>query len=363
MKKLFILLLLCLLIVGSLFVIFKNKQTLQSNTQNNDTIIFPTKVIKNQQFTYIKSFIGTAEAIQSVTIVPYLSAFLKEIRIQSGEYVTRGDILFLLDDRIPLANLNQAKEAVQQTSAQLENAKIYYERMKNTDSKAISPTDLEQAKTEYNAAESTFQKALAAENQAQTLYNYTIIQAPISGWVGNITATVGEYLSPEVKTLATIIGFSPIRLVFSIPMSAYKNDYFSDDKASLQVVLANGKILEFKNFKVVHDNRVHKTTDSLSFFIDIPNNEKNLLPGGYIEVRFLYPKNGILVNKNWITLTPDGAEATLLKNGIIRKQKVEIGSPIGSQYWIKSGLNEGDIIITVPVSPFQVGQQAKGNPQ
>ena len=268
-----------------------------------------------------------------------------------------------MDEKIPLADLNQAKEAVRQAYAQRENAKTYYDRVKKTDAKAISPIDLEQAKTEYEAAEAVYQKSLAAQNQAQTLYGYTIIQAPINGWVGNITATVGEYLSPESKTLATVVSFSPVRLIFSIPMSVYSNDDFSDDNAVLQVVLADGRRLEFTKFSVVHDNQADKTTDSLSFFIDVPNDEKLLIPGAYINVRFLYPKKGILVNKNWITLTSDGAEATLLKDGRIEKQKVDIGASIGNQYWIKSGVNEGDVIITVPVSPFQIGQPVKGIPQ
>ena len=45
---------------------------------------------------------------------------------------------------------------------------------------------------------------------------------------------------------------------------------------------------------------------------------------------------------------------------MVEKKKVEIGAPVGNQYWIKSGLNEGDQIITVPVSPFQIGKSARG---
>ena len=93
------------------------------------------------------------------------------------------------------------------------------------------------------------------------------------------------------------------------------------------------------------------------------NNEKLLIPGVYVEIRFLYPETGILADKNWITLTPTGAEVFLLKNGVIEKRQVQIGAPIGNQYWIKSGLSEGESIITVPVSSAQIGQPAEGAPQ
>ncbi len=363
MKKYFILFIICILVISVLFFIFWIRPISQPVLKENNTITLPIHTVKKQAFTYTKSFIGSVEAIQSVSVVPYLSAYLKEIYVQSGTEVSQGETLFLLDQKIPLADLNQAKEAVKQAFAKRENAQNYYERMKNTNKKAISPTELEQAKTEYEAAEASYQKTLSAENQAQTIYNYTIIQAPISGWVGDITATIGEYLSPENKTLATIVRFSPIRLIFSIPMSVYKSDYLSHDKATLQVILTSGQVLEFTNFKIAHNNQADKATDSLSFFVDVPNDNKLLIPGAYIQIRFVYSEQGILADKNWITLTPTGAEVTLLKNGVIIKQQVEIGAPIGTQYWIKSGLNKGDTIITVPVSPYQIGQPAEGIPQ
>lgn len=363
MKK--ILLCTCImLILGIIFwdiVCSKEKQ--HPSFSGSQVITLPIHTLRQSHFTYTESFIGSAGAIQSVDVVPYLSSFLQEVRVLAGEEVKEGDTLFLLDERIPLADLNQAKEAVSEAYATRANAYTYYERMKNTESKAISPTELEQAKTEFEAADAVYQKALAAQNQAQTLYDYTIIQAPISGWVGNITATVGEYLSPESKSLATIVSFSPIRLSFSIPMSAYKGDDFSSDKATLQVLLADGRTLEFTKFKVVRDNRADKTTDSLSFFVDVPNDKKFLMPGAYVEVKFLYPETGILVNKNWITLTPEGAQAFVLIKGIIEKRTVQIGAPVGNQYWIKSGLSEGEKIITVPISPYQIGDPAEGVPQ
>lgn len=359
MKKVFIFLLGFLLIIG-LFFNFKSRTSENQPLEKSQRLTVPVHYLKEQSFTYIQKFIGSVEAVQAVAVVPYLSAYLKEVHVQSGAEVQKGETLFLLDQKIPLAELKQAKEAVLQAKTQQENDQLYYERMLKTDKKAISFTELEEAKTKYESSKAVYEKALAAENQAQTIYNYTVIQAPISGWVGDITATIGEYLSPESPSLATIILFSPIRLVFSIPMSIYKGDIFNFDTALLQVMLSDGNLMEFEKFRVVHNNRVDKSTDSLSFFIDVPNDQKLLVPGAYIEVRFLYSKKGILVNKNWITLTSNGATATLLKEGIIQKQAVEIGASIGNQYWIKSGLMEGEALITVPISNFQIGKQAEG---
>ena len=360
MKKFWSVFLLCCLGLGGIFFLFRIKSVRAPVVSDHHSVILPVHTLKEEPFTYTKSFIGSVQAIQSVAVVPYLSGYLKEVRVQSGDEVEEGQILFVLDERIPLAELNQAKEAVEQAHATFENAKTYYERVEQTDSQAISLIDLEQAKTEFEAAEAAYQKALAEKNQAETMYNYTIIKAPISGWVGNITATAGEYLSPESKALATIVRFSPIRLVFSVPMAAFVRDPGLEG-ATLKVALADDRVLTFNEFKVVRDNQANSATDSLSFFADVLNDEKSLIPGAYVEIRFLFPEKGILVDKNWITLTPDGAEAALLRDGIVEKQSVQIMAPIGQKYWIKSGLKSGDDIIMVPVSPYQIGQPAQGD--
>ena len=362
MKKYFFigLFILILATIGGYFIRVKSAhESAFIKPQKN---MIPIHIVQNSSFTDVQNFVGSVQAIQSVAVVPYLSAFLKEVRVKAGEEVNEGQTLFLLDERIPLANLEQAKEETQEAYATRANALIYYERMKNTEQKAISSTELEQAKTEFEAADAAYQKALAAQNQAQTIYDYTIISAPITGWVGNITATVGEYLSPEGKSLATIIGFSPIRLIFSVPMTHY-NKHLSFDNARLQITLADGQQQEFTNFKVIQDNKANQSTDSVSFFIDVENPKKHLMPGAYIEIKFLQTKKGILLDKNWVSLTPNGANVFVLENGIIEKRIVEIGSPIGNQYWIKSGLLEGDKVITIPVSFYQIGQSAQGVPQ
>ncbi len=319
----------------------------------------PVQTLTEQSFTYTKKFIGTVQAIQSVDVVPYLSGYLKAVLVQAGQAVQADAPLFTLDQRIPLAELNQAIEAVRQAEATRANALTFYERMQKTESKAISSTELEQAKTEFQAADAAYQKALAAQNQAQTMYDYTLIKAPISGWVGNVTATVGEYLSPEGRILATIIAFSPIRLSFSVPMSVYHQG-FDFNRAILQVTLADGQKLQFKEFKITQDNRVDKTTDSVLFFADVSNSDKRLVPDAYIEVQFLFSEKGILVDKNWISLTPNGPVAYILADEIIQQRDVKIGAPINNQYWIQSGLFAGEKIITVWLSPDQVGTSAQG---
>jgi RND family efflux transporter MFP subunit len=356
--KKYLLIIIFVLCLGGIGFYLWHQTKPKTVADKSEKIVLPVHTLKNQSFTYTESYIGSVQAIQSVNIVPYLSGFLDKVLVKSGQEVMQGETLFMLDQRIPTADLNQAKEAVQQAKATRTNALTFYERMKNTQEQAISPTELEQAQTKFQEADAAYQKAIAAQNQAQTLYDYSVVLAPISGWVGNITATIGEYLSPNGKVLATIIAFSPIRLTFSLPLANYPPK-MPLNQATLEIVLENGKSVYFENFNLLQDNQADKTTDSISMFVDVDNENRQFVPGAYIEVRFLFKQMGILVNKDWIMLTPNGAEAYVLNHQIIEKRSVQIIGAVQNQYWI-TGLKEGDKIITVTVSPYQIGQKAEG---
>lgn len=359
MKKKVSLLALIVFVIGLFGMGRITKQPPESPHESSEVLTVAVKELKTSGFDYKQSYIGFVQAVQSVDIVPYLAGFLDKVLVQSGKEVAKNEVLFILDQRIPLAKLNEAKEAMMQAKATRDNARSFYERIQKTDAKAISSTELEEAQTKFQAAEADLQQAIATQNQAQTLMDYTVIQAPINGWVGNITATVGEYLSPQGKRLARIISFSPMRLTFGVPL-AIESPRFLQEPSTLEVVLSNGQKKYWSDFEVRRNNQANQTTDSVSYFIDVENPQKIFVPDAYIGVNFIFKETGILVDKNWVYLTPTGSEVFVLENGIIEKRKVEIEAAIQNQYWIKSGLKEGDKIIIVPISVAQIGKPAKG---
>lgn len=145
------------------------------------------------------------------------------------------------------ASLEAAEASVLQADATLNNAAVYYRRVKQAGTKVISKTELDNAKASYLSAKAALAQAKANRDLAKVNFDYTIIQAPISGIVGNVDLTRGDYVSPSSGTLLKIIQFDPIRVVFSITDKDYLNEMAKQSGGlfngeAIKIRLSNGQI-------------------------------------------------------------------------------------------------------------------------
>lgn len=138
-----------------------------------------------------QSYIGYVTPIHSVDIVPYINGFLEDIMVDGGQRVERGDNLILIRQNEYKASLEAAEASVLQADATLNNAAVYYRRVKQAGTKVISKTELDNAKASYLSAKAALAQAKANRDLAKVNFDYTIIQAPISGIVGNVDLTRG----------------------------------------------------------------------------------------------------------------------------------------------------------------------------
>ena len=189
----------------------KNEPALQSIKK------MPVQIITPKEITLTNSYIGTVQPIHAVSVLPYITGFIDQVLVKGGEEVKKGDTLFILKQDQYLAQKEAAAAAVAKAKADLENERLYLERIKRTSSKAISQTELDNAQTNYLSAKADLKSAEANLKLANVNYEYTTIKASIDGIVGNISATPGEYVSPQGNSLAYVLQYNPIRVAFTIP--------------------------------------------------------------------------------------------------------------------------------------------------
>ena len=308
-------------------------------------------------------YIGHIEAIRSVLVKPYIAGFIDKVLVAGGANVKAGELLFTLQQDQYLAEIQMAEAKVIGATADLEKSRLYLERIQNTASEAISKTEQDNARSAFLVAEANLAQAKADLKIATVNYNYTQITAPISGVVGNIAVTKGEYISPEGESLAYILQYNPIRVRFSMPEKDFLNlganvDFFRTGKLILR--LSNGEKIQAEGSVRFVDNQVQAGTSSIDLFADFENKKHLLLPGSYVTVLYDEEKSNVfLIDRQNISLLPDGAYVYLLKSGIIQRQKVELGDIVGEQVVVTHGLEEGDLLIISPVSSAEVGQSAK----
>lgn len=307
--------------------------------------------LRPQDITITDSYVGYVTPIKSVDLVPNVSGYIEYVWVEGGQEVKVGDNLLMIDQREYKAALDAAQAAVTQALANLNNADAHYKRIKKAGAKAISQTEIDNAKAGYLSALAAVEQAKANRAKAQTLYDYTVLQASIDGVVGNVSLTTGNYVAPGTVALLSIIQYNPIRVVFSISDKEYlnalarKNDtLFANENIRLR--LANGDLYPLAGEFKFTDNQIDKNTGSIAIYADFANPDHELTANAYVDVlleRTL--KGGYLVRQNHVLLTPDGAYVYTVRNQRLTKIPVTIVAEQNGNYVLSNKFASDEYLV------------------
>lgn len=314
-----------------------------------------------------QSYIGYVTPIHSVDIVPYINGFLEDIMVDGGQRVERGDNLILIRQNEYKASLEAAEASVLQADATLNNAAVYYRRVKQAGTKVISKTELDNAKASYLSAKAALAQAKANRDLAKVNFDYTIIQAPISGIVGNVDLTRGDYVSPSSGTLLKIIQFDPIRVVFSITDKDYLNEMAKQSGGlfngeAIKIRLSNGQIYNKTGKFRFLDNEINRSTNSIAVYADFENENHTLVANAYVDVLLEKNiKNGVPVRQNLVTMEDSGNYVYVVKDDRLERRKVDILGIRGNDYILKNSFAVGEYLVLDKVGRIIPGQKLKLN--
>jgi RND family efflux transporter MFP subunit len=143
-------------------------------------------------------------------VSPQIQGRLQELRVKEGDRVTNGELLAVIQPQEQLAdvayyasNAQQMAAQVAQAQADMENARLIYERDAPAFKQhAISEQDYEQARTNYETAKDHVESlkkqtesAAAQKDKAMVQLGYTRIFAPLDGIVDTRVALQGEVVN------------------------------------------------------------------------------------------------------------------------------------------------------------------------
>ena len=319
----------------------------------------PVHKVKMTPVLFTQKYVGFVQAPISVDITPNLAGFIRDVFVSGGEQVKRGQVLFTIDPASYVAAWAETDAAVRGARAERDNAATYYNRMQKTNKRAITASNLDTARAQSESARATYDQAVARQQQAEINLAYTLLSAPFAGVLGNITVAPGDYVGPG-SVLAHLVRLSPVRVVFSVPFAVY--DKFQDmrQNCTVSVQTTAGTVLFSGGRIAFADNQADSGTGMVPLYADFDNPIGRVLPGAAVTVVVSRQvPQAILVNKSWVVRSPDGVFVYVVHEGRITRQAVRIRSEIGEQYDVE-GLEAGDLVITAPVLPAEVGQQVSG---
>lgn len=343
-------------------------QAVSAPAQTDNTLQINVIPLKRQNVVISNQYVGYVTPIHSVDLVPNVAGYIDEVFVLGGQEVRSGDNLVLIDQREYKAQLDAASSAVSSAKANYVNAESYYKRLQKAGTKAISAATLDDAKAKFLAAQAAFKQAKAEEQRTKVLYDYTVLQAPIDGIVGNVALTKGNYVAPASAPLLSIVQFNPIRVMFAISDKEYLNEVkqhpndklFGNEQISIK--LSNGKLYPIAGKFRFTDNQVNKATNSVTVFVDFDNANRELMPNSYVDVVLSKKLNDVfLIRQNYVTLNDKGAFVYTIQNGKFKQTPLNITGYLGNDYVADNNFAEGEFLVVDKVDRIAAGTKVKMN--
>ena len=283
-----------------------------------------------------------------------ITGFLKKMLVKEGEYVKKGEPLFLIEKDVYEAEYESAKAQLERAEAEFERAKRDWERIKASyEARVVSEEDRDKAWAMYKSAKANLDMARARLKQAKINLNYTTVRALISGIVGKRLIDPGNLVQPGTP-LVVINKIDPIYVEFSIPDRDLWNYGFRDKKSyeKLKKLIAkikfeDGRIYK-RNGKIDFvDSVLDKETASLKIRAVFPNPEREILPNSFVRIVLegIKRKNVIFIPQRCVIQTPVGETVYVVKGNKAIVRSVKLGETYKDYYIIEKGLKPGEKVI------------------
>ena len=228
---------------------------------------------------------------------------------------------------------------------------------------AIAIKAIDTAREAYNvakAAASTAKAAIATLEAtvaaAEKSVTDTIIRAPISGFVSEKVADVGEYISPNTPNskIATIVRTSTLRMKIDIP-EASVGKVATGQGISLQTSAYPDR--SFAGTVVRIAPNVSPTARTLTVEAEVQNVDGLLKPGQFATVRITQskPEPAVVIPARAVKTAGDINSVFVIKEGIAREQFVQLGLLEGDMIQVKSGLIDGDRVAVSNIEQLRDG--------
>lgn len=287
-------------------------------------------VIKTETFDNTISLSGSIEANEQVEIRSEISGIVEGIYFKEGSNVSKGQLLFKVNDVELRAQLQQAKTKQGLASENERRAKLLLAK------EAISQEEYDVARADFKLAQSQVQLIDAQIAK-------TSVRAPFSGKIGLRSISPGTYITPSLL-VAKLVNVGQLKITFSVP-EKYANQIKVNSNLSFTVVGASEK-----HFAKVYaiEPEIEITTRTLQIRALAENKDGKLLPGTFanVELPLDVIKDAVVIPTEAIVPVQNGKKVFISNNGKATEIMVETTTRTDASVLVLSGLKVGDTLIT-----------------
>jgi membrane fusion protein (multidrug efflux system) len=306
-----------------------------------------------------QTYPATVEGTTNVDIRPQVSGYLEKSFVQDGAWVNEGQPLFRINAKEYSQYSKTADANILLAKANIEKAQVEVDRLAPlVTGKVISDVQLKTAKAVLGEAQANYSQAVSGKSSAEITLGYTLITAPVSGYVGHINFKEGSLIGKgETLPLTSLTAVDNVHAYFSMSEADFLQFFSHVPGASVEekikglppveLALADNTIYAEKGTVQLVQGQFNRTSGSIAFRALFPNRQKLLRSGisGRIRIPF-YQENKLLVPQQSTFELQDKIFVFALgdSNKVSGKQIIVAGKS-GNNYVVEKGVNAGESIV------------------
>ncbi|MBI2213276.1 MAG: efflux RND transporter periplasmic adaptor subunit [Acidobacteria bacterium] len=303
-----------------------------------------TMVVTEEAWSSTLGAIGTATAVNGVTVAADLPGIVEKIAFESGRTVQKDDVLVRLDSRQEQAQLKAAR-------AQRDRATLQLDRIEGLRQKKVS------SQSELDDARTAFTQADARVGEIEATIARKTIRAPFTGILGIRQINLGQYLSAG-DAIVSLQALQPIYVDFAVPQQQVRSLHPGTTVTVTPDRAAAGPAGKPRSGRVTAiDSLVDSATRNVRVRAEFDNRDATLRPGMFVEAKVDLGATSSIVTvpATAINYAPFGDSVFVVEqiakpNGVkylgVRQQFVKLGGSRGDQVAVLSGIKPGEQVAT-----------------
>lgn len=313
----------------------------------------------------LRQFSGVVEAADRSSISFEVSGNVREVRVDVGDKITKGQVLAVLDKRTYNLNVRAAEAELGRAKVQLadkRNDLDRFQRINKQDPGAVSQAALDQSQAAVDSARKQVQFVKSQLKLAQRDLEKTVLRAPFDGVIA--TRNVEPFF--EVRRgqkLFDVFENTGMEVAVSIPEDVIE-DIQMDQKGDIQFSVIADRTY---HGRVTEISKVAGTANAFPIKLTVDDPDARIRPGMTARVSLLIARDeekaAYLVPISAIAQRDKTSDAFVFiydpNTSTVKKSIIDGSSVRGNDAVIIDGVKAGDIIAVAGVSFLEDGQKVK----
>jgi RND family efflux transporter MFP subunit len=324
---------------------------------------------------------GNTQAVYSAQLVARVAGYLEKVSFQDGQFVKKGQPLFLIQQNTYQQALEQAEGQVLLQRAQLDYAEKQLIRYSNLlKQKAASQEIVDNWRFQRDSGQANLKTAEAALDLAKLNLSYTEVTAPFDGRIDRRLQDPGNLVGAGANTpLAQLSQIDPIYVYFNISdadlarlmaEAHWQPDHATSVEWPIFVGLPSEQGYPHRGRLDFASISLTPTTGTLLLRGTLPNPDGTILPGLYARVQVpIKRSSALLVPQAAIGYDQQGPYVLIVKDDkTVQRVGVTLGAEVDQARVIAAGLTGKEWVVikgvqkAIPGRPVTPERQNSGPP-